>query len=267
MNKPYFYKIRNKLTNKYYVGSQYGKTANKDNFFSTYFTSSQYVNEVITNDGVDVFEIVVIKERDDARDYEAYYLQKCYRLLGKDKFLNMFYNRNMSPGILLDEIIIAKQTETKQNKWNNGEIPKPIPPNWRGKQRSKKMRERLSQSKMGHSVSKKTRQKLRDANLGKTQTQETKNKRAMSLASNQNAYGRKHWLFVSPENKYYYTIGKRNQRLHELGLSEGPGFINYVNTYKSPSQGKNISWLFYEGEENIKNILQNIPQENIIYYE
>ncbi len=52
-----------------------------------------------------------------------------------------------------------------------------------------------------------------------------------------------------------------------VGLSEGPGFINYVNTYKSPSQGKNISWLFYEGEENIKNILQNIPQENIIYYE
>jgi len=267
MSKPYFYKIKNKKTGKYYIGSQYGRNVCKENFFVTYFTSSQYVNDIILRDGVDAFEIVRITERDDARDYESYYLQKCYKLLGRDKFLEMFYNRTLSPGILLDETIIAKQTETRQNKWNNGEITKPVPPNWKGKQRSKTMKERLSQSKMGHPVSKETRQKLRNANLGKTQSQETKEKRAKSLALNKNAYGKKYWLFVSPDKKYYYTIGKRNQRLHELGLSEGPGFINYVNTNISPKQGKNIGWLFYEGEENIKKILHNVNQENIIYYE
>lgn len=267
MSKPYFYKIKNKATGKYYVGSQYGTDACKENFFVTYFTSSQYVNEIILNEGIDSFEIVSLIERNDARDYESYYLQKCYRLLGKDKFLDMFYNRSLSPGILLDETIIAKQTETKRNKWSNGEISKPVPPNWKGKRRSTRMKERLSQSKMGHTVSKETRQKLRDANLGKTQKQETKEKRATSLALNKNAYGRKHWLFISPNNKYYYSLGKRNQRLHELGLSEGPGFINYVNTGTSPSQGKNIGWLFYEGEENIKKILNTTKQENIIYYE
>lgn len=267
MSKPYFYKIKNKITGKYYVGSQYSKDVCKENFFVSYFTSSQVINNIILNEGIDAFEIVSLTERDDARDYESYYLQKCYRLLGKDKFLDLFYNRSLSPGILLDEAIITKQTATKQNRWNNGEISKPVPPNWKGKKRSSQMKERLSQSKKGHSVSEETRQKLRDANLGKKQTKETKEKRSASLTLNKNAYGRKHWLFVSPDNKYYYTIGKRNQRLHELGLSEGPGFINYLNTNKSPNQGKNIGWLFYEGEENIKKILNTVKQENIIYYE
>lgn len=267
MSKPYFYKIKNKKTNKYYVGSQYGKNANKDNFFKTYFTSSRSINEDIKNEGIEIFEIISLIERNDAREYESYYLQKCYSLLGKDKFLNLFYNRTLSPGILLDDEIIARQTATKKLKWSNGDISKPVPPNWKGKERSARMKRRLSESKMGHLVSRETRQKLRDANLGKVQTQETKEKRAKSLALSKNAYGRKHWLFISPNNKYYYTLGKRNQRLHELGLSEGPGFINYVNTGTSPSQGKNIGWCFYEGEQTIKKILNTVKQENIIYYE
>ena len=267
MNKPYFYKIKHKATGKYYVGSQYGKRACKENFFVTYFTSSKCIIDVVLDEGVDAFEIVSIIERDDARAYESYYLQKCYRLLGKDKFLDVFYNRTLSPGIILDETIIAKQTETKRNRWANGIIQKPTPPDWKGKRRSERMKQRLSQTLMGHAVSDETRQKLRDANLGKIESQQTKEKRKASLAKNKNSYGRKHWLFVSPDMKYYYTLGKRNIRLHELGLSEGSGFFNYLNTNTSPRRGKNSGWLFYEGEENIKKILDTVKQENIIQYE
>ena len=46
MSGPYFYKIIHKLTGKYYVGSQYGKTANKENFFASYFTSSQTIKNM-----------------------------------------------------------------------------------------------------------------------------------------------------------------------------------------------------------------------------
>lgn len=267
MNKPYFYKIKNKLTGKYYVGSQYGKYANKDNFFTTYFTSSRYIQEVINNDGIEIFEILCICEREDAREYEAYYLQKCYRLLGKDKFLKTFYNRSLSPGILLDTDITARQSRTKKTKYATGELEKPIPPNWKGKKRSRQMRERLSSSKKGCIISEATREKLRQANLGKTQSAETKEKRAKTLSSVKGAYGRKHWLFISPDGHHYYVRDNRNRRLHELGLSEGPGFINYVNTGSSPKQGKNVGWLFYEGEERIIELIKEINKDNITYYE
>ena len=267
MSGPYFYKIKHKLTGKYYVGSQYGKTANKENFFASYFTSSQTIKNIILNEGIEIFKICVMIERKDAREYENYYLRRCYRLLGKDKFLKIFYNRNLAPGILLDDDIITKQTLTRKLKWNSGLITKPVPPNWKGKQRSNAMRKKLSNSKKGHEVTNDTRKKLREANLGKVQSHATKEKRAKSLKLNPNAYNKKHWLFVSPNKKYYYTIGKRNQRLHELGLSEGPGFLNYVNTNKSPTHGKNIGWLFFEGKEKIEDLLKNIKKEDICYYE
>lgn len=267
ISKPYFYKIRHKRTGKYYVGSQYGKFAKKTNFLTEYFTSSSKIQEIITNEGIDAFDIIRIVERDDARDYESYYLSKCIRLLGKEKFLDLFYNRTTSPGIILDEEIISKQTATKKSLWEQGKITKPTPPNWKGKKRSSQMKKRLSESKMGHEVTEETRKKLREANLGKTQSESTKKKRAQSLAKNENAYGKKHWLFISPDGAYHYTVGKRNERLHKLGLSEGPGFINYVNTGNSPQNGKNVGWIFYEGKDQITGILRNVEEEKVIRYE
>lgn len=267
MSKPYFYKIKNTLTGKYYVGSQYGKHANKDNLFNTYFTSSQYITDIILNDGIEVLKIVYTKERNDAREYETYYLNRCYSWFGKDKFLSIFYNRSLSPGILLDNDIIEKQTATKKQRWNSGEVTKPIPPNWKGKKRSENMCKKLSDSKMGHEVTFDTRQKLRDANLGKKQTNATKQNRADSLAKNPNAYGKKHWLFVSFTGHYYYTVGKRNIRLYELKLSEGPTFVRYLNTTIPVPAGKNAGWMFFEGESIIKEILKTIDGKNITYYE
>ena len=106
--KPYFYKIQHVPTGKYYVGTQYGKTSDPYKFWKTYFTSSKYVKNLIERDGEDSFIIINIQIRNDARIYEHRYLKKAYNLLGKSKFLEIFLNRNIAPGILLTDEIISQ---------------------------------------------------------------------------------------------------------------------------------------------------------------
>lgn len=102
--KPYFYKIQEITTGKYYVGCQYGRKADPSNFFVTYFTSNQYVKSSTKEN----FKIITIIERGDARNYEKRYLSKCYRILGREKFLEYFINRNLAPGIINTQETIAK---------------------------------------------------------------------------------------------------------------------------------------------------------------
>lgn len=264
---PYFYKLKHIPTGRYYVGSQYGKNSDPSNLMDTYLTSSKYVRNLIEEHGKTSFQVVDVIVRPDAREYERRYLTRVYKFLGKKRFMLIMINRNISPGILLDELSLQKMKETRASRMLNGSIKTPVPPSWKGKKRSATMCERLSASKMGHIVSSQTRDKIRDSLRGKSQSDETKKRRAETLSKSKNAYGKKHWLFISPDKKYYYTIGKRNTRLHELGLTEGPGFINYVNTGSSPSKGKNIGWLFFEGEDNILKLLSTINEMNIIKYE
>jgi hypothetical protein len=97
---PYFYKIKHIPSGCYYVGSQYGKQSCPDNLFKTYFTSSKIIKTLIKNDGIDSFNIEKILINNNARNYEKRYLKKSFNLLGKEKFLQIFLNRNMAPGIL-----------------------------------------------------------------------------------------------------------------------------------------------------------------------
>ena len=80
--KPYFYKIRDKLTGKFYVGCQYGVKSDPSNFWITYFTSNNYIKSSPKSN----FDIIAVVQRNDARIFEKRYLQKCYRLLGREKF-------------------------------------------------------------------------------------------------------------------------------------------------------------------------------------
>lgn len=106
----YFYKIRNKHTGQYYVGSQYGKNANSKDLWKTYFTSSKLVKE----QGYENFEIVSIVEREDARKYEAKYLQRAYSILGKERFCELLLNRNVAPGIINTPEVVAKANEKRK---------------------------------------------------------------------------------------------------------------------------------------------------------
>jgi hypothetical protein len=102
--KPYFYKIREISSGRYYVGCQYGKSSDPDNLFKTYFTSNKYVNSKPVKD----FVIEKIIVRSDAREYEKRYLKKCYTMLGREKFLSLMINRNLAPGILNTKETIEK---------------------------------------------------------------------------------------------------------------------------------------------------------------
>ena len=112
--KPYYYVIRHKPSGKLYAGSQYGKNSDPSNLWETYFTSSKLVKELIEKDGVDSFEIEYIDCRPDAREYEQEYLMAMYKKYGREMFLDKFLNRNLSPGILLTEEIIAKANEKRK---------------------------------------------------------------------------------------------------------------------------------------------------------
>lgn len=111
--RPYFYKIKEKKSGRYYVGCQYGRKSDPSNFWVTYFTSNLYIKSQPKNN----FEVVAIYERSDAREYEKRYLQKCYRLLGRDVFLKTLINRNVAPGILnTPESILKANTPEKKLK-------------------------------------------------------------------------------------------------------------------------------------------------------
>jgi len=114
--KPYYYLIRHKTSGKLYAGSQYGRNSDPNNLLETYFTSSKLVKELIEKDGVDSFEIEYIDCRPDAREYEQQYLMIMYEKYGREKFLDKFLNRNLSPGILLTDEIIKKANGPNKRK-------------------------------------------------------------------------------------------------------------------------------------------------------
>ena len=114
--KPYYYVIKHKPSGKLYVGSQYGKNSNPENLLTTYFTSSKLVKELIEKDGVESFEIEYIDCRPDAREYEQKFLMERYEKHGRQKFLDLYLNRSLSPGILLTEEIIKKANGPQKRK-------------------------------------------------------------------------------------------------------------------------------------------------------
>lgn len=113
----YYYRIKHRETGVTYIGCQYGRTADPSLFFIKYFTSSKTIRQLIMEDGKDVFEVVKVVKMKDARMFEHRVLRYCYNKLGKDLFLKKFYNRNIAPGILLDEDSIQRaNSETKREK-------------------------------------------------------------------------------------------------------------------------------------------------------
>lgn len=120
---PYFYKIKHIPSGCYYVGSQYGKQSCPDNFFKTYFTSSKIIKTLIKNDGIESFIIEKILICNDARIYEKRYLKKSFNLLGKERFLQVFLNRNIAPGIInTPESLMKANSKEKRRKLSEAAI-------------------------------------------------------------------------------------------------------------------------------------------------
>ena len=208
--KPYYYLIRHKPTGKYYAGSQYGKNSDPDNLLKTYFTSSKIVKKLIEKDGLDSFEIEFIDCRVDAREYEQQYLMEMYKKYGREQFLEIYLNRNLSPGILLTDEIIEKAN--KKRKISNSISAKKLIEEGRHNFQlnvaysTEESRKKLSERMIGN-------------NYGsfRKMTDELKQKFAEKAKGNTNVRGTKWW-----------TDGKNNRRSincpeenYKLGFTKG----------------------------------------------
>ena len=89
LSESYFYIIRDKRNNKYYAGSKFAKDANPKTFWKDggYFTSSTKILSIVEEFGAEVFDVVRLKVREDAYEYETRFLEK---VNAKDN--NNFYN-------------------------------------------------------------------------------------------------------------------------------------------------------------------------------
>jgi len=197
--------LKHKKTGKYYVGSQYGKNSDPSKLWIKYFTSSKLVKKLILEDGEESFEIISIICRKDARVYEQRYLMKAYHLLGRAKFINLFLNRNLSPGILLTEEILKKANSAEKKKKCSNSAKKLL--------EEKRHNFQLKPANSYEHVRKKISERMKGNNYGSKRKITTELKKILSEKSkgNTNVRGTRWW-----------TNGSINKRCIEC---PGEGFV------------------------------------------
>lgn len=87
---PFTYLLKFKPTGQLYYGSKYAKGCNPSQLWTTYFTSSKKIKELIKENGIDSFDFEIRKTfetREDAREWENRFLTKV-RAAQSDLWLN-----------------------------------------------------------------------------------------------------------------------------------------------------------------------------------
>lgn len=110
--KPYVYILKEKDTNRKYVGVQYNKNSDPKDLFTKYFTSNKLIKNNPNN-----YVIEKISVTRNARELERRYLRYIYYKLGRDLFLQLYINRNLSPGILHDGEECARISKRMKELW------------------------------------------------------------------------------------------------------------------------------------------------------
>ncbi len=157
------------------------------------------------------------------------------------------YNGNCGRAIYNSPSTVKQIIKKRKKTWNKNGY-KPIPPNWKGKHRSKHMCQHLRLSKIGHTLSLSTRQKISQSLVGRKQSFSTKKKRKLTLSKNPNAYGRQTWVCVSPDKTVYIIHSNRNQAFKKLNLVPSKGFYENLNSGKpctGNKKNKNKGWMFF----------------------
>ena len=120
MNKPYIYRIKNKITGQFYYGSKYSSVCCYTTFWKDYFTSSSTIKKLIKLYGINNWDIKILKTYQTAREAlmnEQKYIKRCF----KSKYsLNLrYFNYNNET---LDDINpVDKMIMTRKIINNNGE--------------------------------------------------------------------------------------------------------------------------------------------------
>jgi hypothetical protein len=161
---PFTYLIHCTVTDQYYYGSRYGRRCHPSSLWTSYFTSSKVVKQLILEHGKDAFTVSVRKTFDtpeEARRWESKFLNKV-KAAQSDKWLNQ-HNA--------DEKFYCKGHHGNLGKKHTKEHNENISKGQRGIKRnpfSEEHRKKLSESRIGKPLSVETKQKLSNIRRGRS---------------------------------------------------------------------------------------------------
>ncbi len=95
----FIYKITEKETGKFYIGSRYSKNCDPSDMLTTYFTSSKIVAPMIHSKGIDAFECVILSEGLSVDD-------------------TLILENEMIAEVLFDNLCLNQQAHVSPVMWN-----------------------------------------------------------------------------------------------------------------------------------------------------
>jgi hypothetical protein len=195
--QPFTYLIKFKPTGQVYYGVRYAKNCNPTQLWTTYFTSSKQIKNLIKEYGIASFQTQirhVFNTKEAAVLWESKILSKFNAALnplwlnqnnGDRKFIGSRKWTDYQKQILSQKLSgrkLSDETKSKLSAVHKGKPKPPISDETRAKLKnaannvSDETRAKISNSLNGHLVSTETRSKISVANTGKTHTAETKAK-------------------------------------------------------------------------------------------
>lgn len=193
---PYTYCITFKPTGKRYYGLRTAKFCNvlydtgchPDDLWVTYFTSSKMINELISEYGLDSFEVEIRKTFPNDPEKAALWENKVLRRL-KVKSNSNWFNKNIN-----NKDFGVPGQKTKEHKLKISQSNK-------GKSKSEIHKERLSRANRGKKASEETRKKMSISGKGKRKTTEFKE----MVAFNNWVRAKRH-SFYHPDYGYFFGL-------------------------------------------------------------
>lgn len=200
---PYTYIIECKPINKKYYGVRYAKDSKPEDLWTTYFTSSKIVRNLIETYGKESFEIQIDKEFEtveEAIDYEHQFIIT-NNLSSDPNWLNVHRRKaiDFNDPVIKEKLSIAR----------------------RGRITSEETKKKLSIIGKNKKLSEETKRKLSIAHTGKKMSQEAIDKARESRKKNGKHQGESHW-----------TYGKQRDEETRKKISESLKGKSYIKGYK-----------------------------------
>lgn len=111
MNRtPYVYRIKNKITGHFYYGCKYAKKCSPDTFWKDYFTSSEYISEMLIEYPPELWDTKIIKIGGTPAEVLSFESKLIKRTIKSKMSLNFRYNETYCG---VNEIISAKMVKKR----------------------------------------------------------------------------------------------------------------------------------------------------------
>lgn len=155
----YVYLIRHIPSGRFYAGSSYKKDCHPDQLWTTYFTSSKYIKDLIAQDGTNSFEVLEVIPRplSDARSYEALLL-KSVNAAKSVKWINKSNGDS--------KLLITRHTDETKNKLSSMKLGIPLGPQSQSHKDKIKAALKLVPKPTGWNHSEETKEKIKQSNKG-----------------------------------------------------------------------------------------------------